>query len=95
MVKSQAENLSEQERDLIDTIRELVFGELYGVEIPDREAVYTRLLTPIEQDLILYIRSGCQHIDILTVHNGQPAMAETDSKIRGFRARRRVRFPTT
>lgn len=92
MVKSVSEVLTEHEENLIDAIHEMRFGELYGVEIPaDGERLH-KLLSPAEQELIYFIRAGHQYIDILTVHNGQPTLAEIDCKIRGFRTRRKVRF---
>ena len=95
MVKSQSQLVSSHEADLIDAIREVQFGELYGVDIPASETrLIEKPLTPVMWDLILYIRSGVQHIDVLTVHHGQPIQAETDCKILGFHCRKKTKFPT-
>ncbi len=92
MVKSDTVIITEREDELIEALHELCFGELYGVEILEEGDHLLRLLSQAEQELIYFIRAGHQYIDILTVHNGQPILAEVDFKIRGFRVRRRVRF---
>lgn len=95
MVKSQSQFVSSHEADLIDAIRQVQFGELYGVEIAAGGGDFIEMpLAPAMWDLILYIRSGVQHIDVLTVHHGQPIQAETDCKILGFRCRKKAKFPT-
>ncbi len=94
MVRSLSLKLTGPELDLVCAMRELGFGEMFGVEIPDAEQE-TRLMIPqATYDLILHIRSGVRYIDVLTVHRGQPTLAETDLKIDTFRCRKKVKFPT-
>lgn len=87
--------VSPGEADLIEAIRKVQFGELYGVEIDQNEGRWVEHeIAPAIRDLLLYLRSGVQSIDILTVHHGQPIQAETDCVLWGFRCRKKVRFPT-
>jgi hypothetical protein len=93
MVKS--ELVSYPEWELLEAIRELKFGEMYGVEIDlTQDQWMDYKLTPAITDFLLYLRSGIPYIDVLTVHNGQPVIAETDLKIDKFKCRRRVKFPS-
>jgi hypothetical protein len=91
--------VSSPEARLIDSIQAIYFGEMFGVEIPSEDpkkadTMLFRELSPAMLDLILYTRAGCQYIDVLTVHNGQPTLAETNLKLGGFRCRKQIRFPT-
>ena len=95
MVKSALVKLSDPEYRLITAIQSVNFGEMFGVEVQHEEPTLEYLATQQEQDLIFVIRSGYQYIDVLTVHNGQPTLAELDQIIDGFRCRKRVRFPLT
>ncbi len=95
MVKSGLFTVSPEEADLIEAIDLVGYGELYSVDVPAGGGEFIECELPkATQDLILYIRSGFPHIDILTVHHGQPAFAEFDGEIRGFRCRKKVKFPT-
>jgi hypothetical protein len=87
--------VSYPEWELLEAIRELKFGEMYGVEMDlTQDQWMDYKLTPAITDFLLYLRSGIPYIDVLTVHNGQPVIAETDLKIDKFKCRRRVKFPT-
>ena len=89
------ELVSYPEWELLEAIRALHFGEMYGVEVDlTQDQWMDYKLTPAIRDFLLYLRSGIPYIDVLTVHNGQPAIAETDLKINKFKCRRRVKFPT-
>ncbi len=96
MVKSGLFTVSASEADLIEAMSQVRYGEIYGVEIPPGGGDFIEWdeLPQPTKDLILYIRSGVQHIDVLTVHNGLPTAAETDMKVYGFRCRKKVKFPT-
>jgi hypothetical protein len=95
MVISSPICLTPGEADLIGAIEKVRFGEIFGVEIDQGGGQWVEMdLTPAMWDLIMYIRTGVQYIDILTVHNGQPTLAETDCKIRGFLCRQKIKFPT-
>jgi hypothetical protein len=87
--------VSHEENGLLWTIRELGFGELYGVEISDRTREVELTVNKAERDLIEFIRGGMQYIDILHVHQGAPCLAEIDFKLNSFRCRKRIRFPTS
>ena len=94
MVRSYLELVSSPEYYLLETIKAIQFGELYGVQVDDHAVWIEYEVTPAIRDLLEYIRDGAQYIDILTVHNGQPVLAETDMKLHGFRCRKKVKFPT-
>lgn len=87
-------SVSSSERKLLTLIREVGFGEMYGVEILEGEHDYVVTPTQAEHDLLMAIRNGLQHIDVLTIHNGEPTMAEVDFKDSGFRCRKKIKFPT-
>jgi hypothetical protein len=94
MVKTYLELVSPGEADLLEAISLVEYGEMFGVEIEQGEGQWIETeISPAMRDLLLYIRSGVQHIDVLTVHCGQPTQAETDSIIFGFRCRKRIKFP--
>ena len=86
--------LSTKEFKLLETIRAIAFGELFGVEIPVEENWIEEELHPAERDLVEFIRAGGQYIDVLTVHHSLPVIAETDMKLNGFKCRKKVKFPT-
>ncbi len=88
-----AVDLSEEEAGLIETMREVAFGEMYGVRITPGTARVPSRISAAERSLILEIRDGLEDISILHVHEGQPAYAEVDEKIAGFRCRKKIKFP--
>ena len=79
---------------LIETTRNLRFGEIYGVEIALEDPWTFIEVSTNERDLIEQIKDGLQYIDVLTVHNGEPVLAEVDDKVNGFRTRQKIKFPT-
>ena len=94
MIKSSLELISSPEFKLLAAIQAVEYGELYGVQVDDNAKWIEYELTPAMKDLLEYIRDGAQYIDILTVHRGQPTLAETDMKMCGFRCRKKIKFPT-
>ncbi len=88
-------DVSEEESDLLWTIRELGFGELYGVEIKDGPQVFQLPVNRAEKDLVEFIRAGNQYLDILYVHQGSPIQVEIDFRLNSFRCRKKIRFPTS
>ena len=78
---------------LIETTRELKFGEVCGIEVP-----YTGLprqfeVSNNEADLLDFLdENPC--IDRLTVHQGEPVLAETKYESNGFRCLKKIKFPT-
>lgn len=83
-----------REQELLDVIHEVQYGELYGVEIEAQEPGIEELVSPAERDLLEAIRGGLQYIDVLTIHNAEPVVAELDYKRAGFRCRKKIKFPT-
>jgi len=89
-------DITQREKDLIEAIREVKFGEMYGVEIQSQSYFSEHvILTPSQHDLIQAIRNGLQDISVLSIHNGDPAFAEVDEVINGFRCRKKIKFPTS
>ena len=86
--------VSAREQELLDVIHEVQYGELYGVEIEAQEPGIEELVSPAERDLLEAIRGGLQYIDVLTIHNAEPVVAELDYKRAGFRCRKKIKFPT-
>ena len=85
--------VSKKEKDLLDTIRGLGYGEIFGAEIQDAPKTIHVDVSVYGQDLIDLLRSGVQYIDVLTVHAGEPVMAEIDQESYGFRCRKKTKFP--
>ncbi|MEL7591636.1 MAG: hypothetical protein AAGU17_10140 [Anaerolineaceae bacterium] len=86
--------VSTNEQELLKVIREVEYGELYGVEIAAQEPELEALVSTAERDLLEVIRGGLQYIDVLTIHNGEPSIAELDYQQAGFRCRKKIKFPT-
>ena len=88
-----AVELTEDEAQLIEALREVAFGEVYGVCLTEGPVGRLRRLSSAERALILEMRDGTKDISVLHVHEGQPTYAEVDEKIKGFRCRKKIRFP--
>lgn len=87
--------VTDQVLNLITSLRTLRFGEVYGVEVDNVGKTVQVNVSRAERDLIQLIDDGTQYIDVLTVHQGEPVMAEIDFKNEvGFRCRKKVKFPT-
>ena len=88
--------LSQAEKDLIDAIREVQYGEIYGIEILEGPAVLEASLNGAAQWLIGEIREGLTNISVLTIHDGRPVAAEADFKFRDLCCRKKYKYnPTT
>jgi hypothetical protein len=85
--------VSKSEKKLLDATRYVRFGEMFSVEVPDGFYEVPEQLSTAEADLLNFIRSGHPHIDILSVHAGEPTCAEIDFCLNGFRCRKKARFP--
>lgn len=86
--------VSDSELELLNAIREVEHGEMYGVEVDVTEPYVTLGVSQPCADLLTMIRNGIQYIDVLTIHNGEPSLAEVDFKKYGFRCRKKIKFPT-
>ena len=87
-------NVSKETLALLQTMRALQFGDIYGAEVHISHEKVSVELSRAERDLVNLIESGVQYFDVLTVHHGNPVMAEIDEKNGSFRCRKKVRFPT-
>lgn len=78
---------------LLSTIRELGYGEMFGVTVNETGETIEAELNQNERELVAWLEENSE-IDILTVHNGKPVLLEVDYKQNGFRCRKKVKFPT-
>lgn len=86
--------LTSSERELLDSISQVRYGELVDVEIPNGEAEHKDCpLTSQQMALIEIIRAGIRHFDCIKIHQGEPAMAEVSMTTEhGFRAVQKIKF---
>jgi hypothetical protein len=87
-------SVSAGERALISAIRQIVYGEIFGAEIPPGESIHRVEVSHAERSLVMEIRNGLQRIDVIHIHEGRPAYLEVDEKIGGFHSRRKIKIPT-
>ncbi len=82
-------------KNLLRTTRDLNFGELFGVDLDLRGPRENMIVSQNERDLVQFIldEEAC-YIDVLTVHQSEPVTAEMDLEMRGFRCRKKIKFPT-
>ena len=85
-------DLTDEETNLIETIREVIHGEIYSVQISPGAKTNTYQLNDAERSLMIEIRNGMTDISVLHIHEGQPAYAEVDKKVNGLRCRLKVKF---
>ena len=85
-------DLTEDEAGLIEALREVTFGEVYGVRLTNSGTLKPRRINAAERAMILEMRNGMNEVSVLHVHDGQPAFAEVEETINGFRCRKKVRF---
>jgi hypothetical protein len=86
--------ISDGEFDLINAVRRVGFGEIYGAEIKLGEPNRSVALNANERALIMEIRNGLQYIDVIHVHEKKPVYIEIDEKINGFCTRKKIKLPT-
>lgn len=87
--------VSKREKELLQAIEEIKFGEIHGIIFPPGNYVLDceEKVSAIQMELIEKIRGGAQEISVLRIHNGEPAYAEIDQKINGFSCRKKLKFP--
>ena len=86
--------LTNAEVALVETLRDVAFGEIYGIKVEPGEVKIPYDLSDAERSLIFEIRSDCPNISVLHIHERQPTYAEVDIRISGFSCRKKVKFPT-
>jgi hypothetical protein len=88
--------VSHAEKALILASRAVRFGELFGVELNEVAGELPSEwieASANETDLLQQIRAGNTHIDVLTVHQGEPVLIENDLILNGFRCRKKTKLP--
>ena len=86
--------LAEAEARLVDALRDVAYGEIYGIQVEPGERNRLYRLSAAERSLIFEIRDGLTSISVLHIHDNQPVYAEVDEKIGGFHCRRKIKFPS-
>ncbi len=84
------------EADLLRDIKDLGFGELLDLELPETNEKPTVLISLEEpqKKLVNAIRDGHRFFTVLVVHNGMPSYGEfpTETKCLKHRCRKRLKF---
>lgn len=85
--------LSQGERDLIDALNKLNYGELRNIELELGEPTYPMRLTQAQQRLITeVIRQGYQHIGFIKVHQRDPQFLDVPFEYKGFRGTKLIKL---
>lgn len=85
--------LSEGEKDLIDALNLMEYGELRNIEIDLGEPMYPTRLTQAQSKLITeVIRVGHQNIGFIKVHQKDPQFLDIPFEYKGFRGTRLIRL---
>lgn len=80
------------ENDLLISITEVKYGEVFNIEVPDAPPEVQVVITDNQRLLIDFIREGNRKIDTISVHEGQPVSVEVISIIRGYRCVKKIRL---
>lgn len=86
--------LSDEEKQLVEAIHDVNYGEIYGVEISGGNPQHHFEVSANVEDLIEAIRDGLNNISVLSIHQGEPVMAEVDYKMGRLHCRKKTKFPT-
>lgn len=85
--------LTEQEYALVQAVRDLEFGTLDNIEVPDAPRLgFQAGVSCQESRMIEAIREGWRDIRRIQVHQGEPAYMEVATVINGFMGTRRFKF---
>lgn len=71
------EKVTPEEKDLIDDVRDLQYGEIYDIELDKggQPNILVSLSRP-QHELVKLIREGMRFFHSVKVHQGEPAYAE-------------------
>jgi hypothetical protein len=78
---------------LVQTTRDLKYGEMFGLDLDLGTPEKQFSVSQSEKDLVRFILDGNPYISVLTVHGGEPVLAEQDFVMNGFRCRKKTKFP--
>jgi hypothetical protein len=85
--------VAESEKELIDAIQKIEFGELLEVEIKEEDPSFTiELEEPFCKLINVIRRDGLAFIDRIQVHQSVPTYAEVNGSQGGFRCRKKYKF---
>lgn len=85
--------ISLREYALLQAMSEIKYGEVFGVDPEPQPETIDLQISENFRSLLDILREGTS-ISVLTVHQGEPVAAEIDEKIKDFRCRKKVKFPT-
>lgn len=86
-------SVSESERLLIETIRDVQYGELFGVRVTQQGPKETMRLREGNAQLIRFLReNGYIELPKVTIHNGEVKQVEVVGNKNGIRYRKKIRF---
>ena len=74
----------------LQVIEEVGHGEIYAVDLASSDRVEAEI-TGSARSLWELVRAGSK-IEKLLIHDGQPAFAEIDCEIGGFRCRKKIKL---
>jgi hypothetical protein len=80
--------------NLLSAIDATQFGQIENVTVEHDVASIPAVVSENQRDLIALIRSGTRYFDSISVHRGEPVIAETSGTDFGFRCRKKIKFPT-
>ena len=84
--------VSASELSLIQTIRSVKYGEIFSPKVAPGPFDKDVEISMNIRQLLDLIRDGCE-VAILTIHQGEPTLAEVDTLINNFRCRKKIKFP--
>ncbi|MCB2146586.1 MAG: hypothetical protein KQI81_08935 [Deltaproteobacteria bacterium] len=85
-------DVTKHEKELLQTIKDVKFGEMFGVFLPFSTKDKQHKASENDLSLLELLREGLE-ISVLTVHSGEAVMAEIDEKIGDFRCRKKIKLP--
>ena len=81
------------EAELFKDIRNVEFGDIYDVEVPEEGQLVEMDLSPKDEILLELLRDGIREFHSIGVHNGQPSFAVITGVSRyGNRYRRKIKI---
>ncbi|HMN11171.1 MAG TPA: hypothetical protein PKD55_02455 [Bellilinea sp.] len=85
--------VSQTEKDLVDTIKELQFGEVLELELTEDQPTIDLTVSRQTKELLNLIQDGNRFLHSIRVHQGEPTLAEVPWRSRtGISCRKQYRF---
>jgi hypothetical protein len=84
--------ISEPERDLLDAIAEVGYGELLCVEVKDAPQKINRRVPDHCRKLLELIRNGCPYIESIKVHDRYPTQVLISGETRQLKYLKKIQL---